>query len=122
MRDAQRLFEETELLVKRMRLLEAEAYTERDGGDWYVVAAGGGGRLAEGFARRNDARQMILVLCGDLMPRHWKVHRSTDRLVEICIERDARFREFVTIWRAEAELYTAGRRSAGKPHLTMWAL
>lgn len=51
-------------------------YTERDGGDWYCLTPDHE-RIAEGFAKRDDARRAILYLAGADMPAGWKITEKT---------------------------------------------
>lgn len=47
-------------------------YTERDGGDWYVVTCVGD-RLAEGFVLRDDARRFVFWFATGDKPRGWRI-------------------------------------------------
>lgn len=56
--------------------------TERDGGDWYLVAPDFS-RLAEGFISRDDARRALLWLAGGELPRGWELHPGNALFAEL---------------------------------------
>ncbi|RUW81539.1 MAG: hypothetical protein E5V52_02060 [Mesorhizobium sp.] len=64
-------------LIQAIKSLAPGYYTERDGGDWYSVTAYHD-RVAEDFARRDDARRCILWLAGEPMPDGWRITRGGD--------------------------------------------
>lgn len=61
-------------LLARVQEIAPGFYTERDGGDWYVLTPGHD-RVAEGFAKRDDARRCLAWLAGDEKPKGWKLVR-----------------------------------------------
>jgi hypothetical protein len=51
---------QTELL-ERVQTLAPGFYTERDGGDWYIVTPDHCERIGEDFVSRDEARQALLA-------------------------------------------------------------
>lgn len=65
-------------LLARIRETAPGFYTERDGGDWYIVTPEHDDRIGEDFAKRDDARKCLAWLAGDPMPRGWKLSGHTE--------------------------------------------
>ena len=70
-------------LLERVKEIAPGFYTERDGGDWYVVTPDHCDRVAEGFGQRDDARRCLAWLAGDAMPNGWKVERVTELFADL---------------------------------------
>ncbi|WBU32344.1 DUF3560 domain-containing protein [Rhodopseudomonas palustris] len=66
-------------LLDRTKLRAPGFYTERDGGDWYIVTPDHGDRIGEGFVSRDAASRMICWLAGDLPPSGWRIEAAGDR-------------------------------------------
>lgn len=60
-------------LLARVKTLAPGYYTERDGGDWYIVTPTHNERIGEDFVSRDEARQLLCGLAGDPFPPHWYV-------------------------------------------------
>jgi hypothetical protein len=58
-------------LLERVQTLAPGFYTERDGGDWYIVTPDHCERIGEDFVSRDEARQALLSLAGEAFPAHW---------------------------------------------------
>lgn len=87
----------SEELVAAIRWLAPNFYTERDGGDWYSVTSYHD-RLAEGFAKRDDARRLILWLAGEAMPDGWRIISVNHLACDLDCGQGYR----ATIWRRSA--------------------
>ncbi len=76
----------SKFLATRMAHLAPGFYTERDGGNWYVLTPDGEPhheRLAEDFADRDDARRLVCFLAGDPAPEGWAMKRRTKSYAEL---------------------------------------
>lgn len=82
-------------LVAQIKERAPGFYTENDGGDWYVVTPDHSDRIAEGFARRNDARRCLLWLAGGDKPSDMRPGDGNDLAVDLHITGQGR----ATIWR-----------------------
>ena len=108
-----------ENLDARMLQVEANAYPERDSGDWYAVWAGGGGRLAEDFGSADQCKRLILWLCGDPLPDGWKISRSRQSGIDIEMARH-KYGAYVSfVWRKDSERYLTSRRERGLPAVVL---
>lgn len=87
-------------LVNRCRALAPGCYTERDGGNWYALNPAHL-RMAEDFARRDDARRFILWLAGDPMPAGWEIRPNGDGTLSFDIECGQGFP--ATLWIREVQ-------------------
>lgn len=85
-------------LIGRVRQSAPGCYTERDGGDWYVIGPGET-RLAEGFATRRSAHECLLWLAGDPVGAGFLIERRSDLFCEV---RSRRNGEISTVWAKEA--------------------
>lgn len=85
-------------LLARVKEIAPGFYTERDGGDWYVLTPNHA-RVAEGFARRDDARRCLAWLAGDAMPAKWKILKYDDLSADL----DCGQGYAATIWTREID-------------------
>lgn len=85
-------------LIGRVRQSAPGSYTERDGGDWYVIGPGET-RLAEGFSNRRSAHECLLWLAGDPVGAGFVVERQNDLFCEVRSRRDSLH---ATVWTKEA--------------------
>lgn len=85
-------------LIGRVRQSAPGCYTERDGGDWYVIGPGET-RLAEGFATRRSAHECLLWLAGDPVGAGFVIERRSDLFCEVKSRRNG---EYATVWTKEA--------------------
>lgn len=83
-------------LLLRIAVVAPGCYTERDGGDWYVLAPDHD-RMAEDFVDRDDARRFLCWLGGDPLPAGWRVepHNGGRHYYEIIIPNRS---QVATIW------------------------
>lgn len=65
--------EESAALTSRIKELAPGFYTERDGGNWYIVTPDHSERIGEDFHNRDDARRFLLWCAGEPMPVGWSI-------------------------------------------------
>jgi hypothetical protein len=96
--------EATDKILEDFKRLAPGYYTERDGGDWYLVTPEGD-RIAEGFAKRDDARRLVCWLAGEDLPKGWVIDGGNDLSFNVAIPKQTA----ATIWTRECRQHFPNR-------------
>lgn len=76
-----------ENMLLELKRLAPGFYTERDGGDWYIVVPTHDDRIAEDFADRDDARRFLLWVAGGPRPEGWTITNVRPRAADLdCLQ------------------------------------
>lgn len=88
-------------LKTKMETCAPGFYTERDGGDWYIVVPTHDGRIGEGFRNRDDARRLVVWFAGGEQPPGWTLSPGSRLACDLLVNGQA----MALVWKRETRKY-----------------